>query len=130
LSASQTFKPTELAAPVFGEVLSTTLVLLVNGEFALNEEVKVTRKYQVTIPENVRSKLGVKIGDKLIVKSEDKRIIMEAPKHISNPSDVLWNLFGKSINIDAARLVEESWKETLPSELEKLQSKKRTERKD
>jgi antitoxin PrlF len=34
------------------------------------EEVKVTRKYQVTIPESVRFKLGVKIGDKLIVKTK------------------------------------------------------------
>jgi AbrB family looped-hinge helix DNA binding protein len=99
-------------------------------DFALKEEVKVTRKYQVTIPESVRSKLGVKIGDKLIVKSEGKRIIMEAPKRVSNPSDVLWNIFGKSIDIDAVRLVEESWKVTYPSELQKLQAKKQKERTD
>lgn len=88
------------------------------------EEVKVTRKYQVTIPESVRSKLGVKIGDKLIVKSENKRIIMEAPRRISNPSDTLWCLFGKPISIDATKLVEESWKETLPSKLKKMRGKK------
>jgi AbrB family looped-hinge helix DNA binding protein len=75
----------------------------------LVEEVKVTRKYQVTIPESVRNKLGVKIGDTLIVKSEDNHIIMESNKHISHPSDALWNLFGKSLNIDATKLVEESW---------------------
>jgi len=75
----------------------------------LTEEVKVTRKYQVTIPEGVRSKLGVKIGDKLIVKSEDNHIIMESSKHISNPSDALWNLFGRSLDIDATKFVEESW---------------------
>jgi len=92
------------------------------------EEVKVTRKYQVTIPENVRSKLGVKIGDKLIVRSEGKRIIMETPQHISNPSDVLWNLFGKPLNIDATKLIEESWRRTYPPELTKLQKTKRKER--
>jgi AbrB family looped-hinge helix DNA binding protein len=75
----------------------------------LGEEVKVTRKYQVTIPQSVRSKLGVKIGDKLIVKSENKRIIMESPKRLSNPSDALWNLFGKPLDIDATKLVEGSW---------------------
>ncbi|MFB3887924.1 MAG: AbrB/MazE/SpoVT family DNA-binding domain-containing protein [Candidatus Bathyarchaeia archaeon] len=95
----------------------------------MNEEVKVTRKYQVTIPASVRSKLGVKIGDKLVVKSEDKRIVMETSKHISNPSDVLWNLFGKPIDVDAVELVEESWKEACPRELRKLRSKKRKERK-
>ena len=96
----------------------------------MKEEVKVTRKYQVTIPESVRSKLGVKIGDKLIVKSEGKRIVMEAAKRISNPSDVLWNIFGKSIDIDAVRLVEESWKETYPLEPKKRQAKKQKERAD
>ena len=75
------------------------------------EEVKVTRKYQVTIPESVRSKLGVKIGDKLIVKSENKRIIMETHKRISNPSEKLWCLFGKTIDVDAVKLVEESWEQ-------------------
>lgn len=92
---------------------------------ALIEEVKVTRKYQVTIPEKVRSELGVKIGDKLIVKSENNRIVMEAPERISNPSDVLWNLFGKTINVNAVTLVEESWKETRPSEPRKSRAKKR-----
>ncbi len=86
----------------------------------MNKEVKVTRKYQVTIPESVRSKLGVKIGDRLIVKSENKRIIMESPKRLSNPSDALWNLFGKPLNIDATKLVEESWKETHNSFQRKL----------
>jgi antitoxin PrlF len=94
----------------------------------LNEEVKVTRKYQVTIPASVRSKLGVKIGDKLLVKSENKRIIMEAPEHISNPSDALWNLFGKPLDIDAVTLVEESWKEPCPTELKKPRAKKQKER--
>jgi antitoxin PrlF len=74
----------------------------------LNNEVKVTRKYQVTIPESVRSELGIKIGDKLIVKSENKRIVMESPKRVSNPSDTLWCLFGESMDVDAVKLVEES----------------------
>ena len=77
----------------------------------MSEEVKVTRKYQVTIPESIRSELGVRIGDKLVVKSEGKRIIMESTKRIANPSDALWNLFGKPLDIDAVRLVEESWDE-------------------
>jgi hypothetical protein len=36
---------------------------------------------------------------------------MENPNHVSNPSDTLWNLFGKSINIDAVKLIEKSWDE-------------------
>ena len=78
------------------------------------DEVKVTRRYQVTIPESVRSKLGVKIGDKLIVKSENKRIIMESPRRISNPSEQFGAFFAAyPVNIDVAKLVEDSWKERL-----------------
>jgi AbrB family looped-hinge helix DNA binding protein len=93
------------------------------GSLVTKEEVKITRKYQVTIPESVRSKLGVRIGDKLIVRSEGKRIIMETPQIVSNPSDVLWNLFGKPLNIDATKLVEESWKKTQPPELKTYKKK-------
>ena len=89
----------------------------------MSELVKVTRKYQVTIPESVRCKLGVKIGDTLIVKSEDNHIIMESSRHISNPSNALWNLFGKSLNIDATKLVEESW-----TNIDNLESKKHGQR--
>ena len=90
----------------------------------------MTRKYQVTIPESVRSRLGVKIGDKLIVKSENKRIIMESPKRVSNPSDTLWNLFGKPLNIDATKLVEDSWEKTSLSERKKLGREKQKEAAD
>jgi hypothetical protein len=44
---------------------------------------------------------------------------MESSKHISNPSDALWNLFGKTLNIDATKLVEESWTNTDNSEHKK-----------
>ncbi len=96
----------------------------------MSEEVKVTRKYQVTIPESVRSKLGVKIGDKLIVKSENKRIIMESSKRISCPSDALYNIFGKPLDIDATKLVEESWDETTPPEPKKLHHAKQKARRN
>ena len=75
----------------------------------MQKEVKVSRKYQVTIPKSVRTELGIKIGDKLIVRAENKRIIMEPPKRITTPSDALWCLFGKPIDVDAVKLVEDSW---------------------
>jgi len=43
-------------------------------------QVKVTRNYQVTIPAEIRRKLGIKIGDILLVRCEDGVIIMEKPK--------------------------------------------------
>jgi len=91
----------------------------------VEEKVKVTRKYQVTIPQSVRSKLGIRIGDKLIVRSEGRRIIMEIPEYVSNPSEVLWNLFGEPLDVDAVKLVEESLVNTAPPELLELSKKRR-----
>ena len=40
------------------------------------KKVKVTRSYQVTIPVEVREKLGIEIGDELFVRVEEDRIVM------------------------------------------------------
>ena len=99
------------------------------GDNAVQDKVKVTRKYQVTIPESVRTELDVKIGDTLIVKSENKRIIMESPKRVTNPSDTLWCLFGKPLDIDAVQLVEQSWETSSPPlEFKKPQSKQKEDK--
>ncbi|MGD6850436.1 MAG: AbrB/MazE/SpoVT family DNA-binding domain-containing protein [Candidatus Bathyarchaeia archaeon] len=99
------------------------------GDTAVQDKVKVTRKYQVTIPESVRTALDVKIGDTLIVKSENKRIIMESPKRITNPSDTLYCLFGKPLTVDAVKLVEQSWEtNTGLVELKKLHSKQKEDK--
>ena len=39
--------------------------------------VKVTRNAQVTLPREVREKLGIKRGDRVVVRVENRRIIME-----------------------------------------------------
>ena len=41
------------------------------------EKVKVTRKYQVTIPKEVRRKVGVNIGDELRVIDKGELIIFQ-----------------------------------------------------
>jgi len=74
--------------------------------------VKVTRKYQITLPKEVREKLGIRIGDFLRIKVEGDRIILEpvVPRR-KNPIDNMLSLVTKPINIDAVKLVEESWDE-------------------
>jgi len=57
----------------------------------------------------------VKIGNKLVVKTENNRIIMKNPNHVPNPSGTLWKLFDKSIDIGAVKLVEQSWDENISS---------------
>ncbi len=46
--------------------------------------VKVTRKFQVTIPEEVRRSVGVEIGDELLVRKDGRRIVMEKRIDIEN----------------------------------------------
>lgn len=75
------------------------------------EEVVVTRKYQITIPKETRTKLGIELGDKLLIRDDGERIIIEVPKKIADPSEYLWNLSKRPLDIDAVKLVEESWKE-------------------
>jgi AbrB family looped-hinge helix DNA binding protein len=75
-------------------------------------EITVTRKYQITIPKKTRTKLGIEIGDKLLIREEEKRIIIEVPEKTLDPSEYLWSLSEEPQDIDAVKLVEESWKET------------------
>lgn len=44
------------------------------------EEVKVTRNYQITIPYEVRKKLNINVGDKLIVYIEGDKIVIKKKK--------------------------------------------------
>ncbi len=75
------------------------------------KEVVVTRKYQVTIPKEIREKLGIKVGDRLLVRVEGKYILLEPIK----PRDALERLLsiadkylGGPQEIDAVKFIEES----------------------
>ncbi len=74
-------------------------------------EVVVTRKFQVTIPKEIREALEINVGDRLIVKIADGKIVLEPIR----PSDALKRLstiadrfLGGPKRIDAVRLIEES----------------------
>jgi len=45
------------------------------------------------------------------VRDDGGRIIVEVPKKIADPSGFLWGLSDKPLDVDAVKLVEESWKE-------------------
>lgn len=72
------------------------------------EEVKVTRKYQITIPKKIREPLGIKIGEKLPVKRKGTKIVIEAKKLVPRPSDYLWRISKKATQIDVVKLVKSS----------------------
>ena len=75
------------------------------------EEVVVTRKYQVTIPKRVREKLGINIGDRLLVDVVDDRIVMKpirGSEALARLSTIAERILGGPKKIDAVKLVEES----------------------
>ena len=76
------------------------------------ELVKVTRKYQVTIPKSVREELGIRVGDSLIVRVEGGRIVLEPliPRRKGVVEEML-SLVSEPVDVDAVELVEESWSE-------------------
>ncbi len=76
------------------------------------EIVKVTRRYQVTLPKNIREELGIQIGDFLRVKVENGRIVLEPliPRK-KKPIEDMLSIVSEPVDIDAVKLVEESWSE-------------------
>ncbi|ASJ13217.1 AbrB/MazE/SpoVT family DNA-binding domain-containing protein [Thermococcus thioreducens] len=38
---------------------------------------KVTRNYQITIPSDVRKKMGIRVGDVLVVDVEDGKVVLK-----------------------------------------------------
>lgn len=74
--------------------------------------VRVTRKYQVTIPKRVRELLKIRIGDLMKVSVQDHKIILEpVVKRTEDPVEDMLNLIKKPMDVDAVKLVEESWNE-------------------
>ena len=74
--------------------------------------VRVTRKYQITIPKRIREKLNIHVGDSLKMRVEGEKIIVEPIiTRVKDPVKDMLSLIDKPLNIDAVRLVEESWNE-------------------
>jgi len=74
--------------------------------------VRVTRKYQITIPKKIREKLHIRVGDSLKMRVEGEKIIVEPIiSRVEDPVRDMLSLIDRPLNIDAVRLVEESWDE-------------------
>jgi len=74
-------------------------------------EVIVTSKFRITIPKKVREALGIKVGDRLLVKVVEGKIVLEpirssdALKKLSTIAD---RILGGPKRVNAVKLVEES----------------------
>ena len=74
------------------------------------KETTVTRKYQITIPRDIRRYLGIRIGEKYPITIKNHKIIIDTEKHVQKPSDYLWNISKKYTKIDVVHLVKDSRK--------------------
>jgi len=74
--------------------------------------VRITRKYQVTIPKKVREKLKLRVGDLLKVEVEEGKIVFKplTPRS-EDPVEELLSLVKEPLDVDAVKLVEGSWDE-------------------
>ena len=78
----------------------------------MGEVVRVTRKFQMTIPKRVREALGIRVGDRLEVDVEGDRIVVRPLRpRVEDPVEALMSLVREPVGEDAVRLVEESWGE-------------------
>lgn len=74
-------------------------------------EVLVTRKYQVTIPKEIREKLKIEVGDRLLIRIEGGKIVLEPIKGreaLARLSSIASKYLGGPKEIDAVKLIEES----------------------
>ncbi|MEX0569269.1 MAG: AbrB/MazE/SpoVT family DNA-binding domain-containing protein [Candidatus Njordarchaeota archaeon] len=74
--------------------------------------VKVTRKYQITIPKAIREDFNINVGDMLLIRKDGDKIVIEPiVRRDKDAVEKILNIFRKSLPIDAVKLVEESWDE-------------------
>ena len=74
-------------------------------------EVVITRKYQITIPKEIREKLGLKVGDRVLIYLEGDKIVIkpvDAKMAFKDLITLADRFLGGPKRIDAVKLVEES----------------------
>jgi len=74
------------------------------------EKVKVTRKYQVTIPKEVREKMGISIGDELLVNESGWRIVLEKPVDLGDLAGSWTHIESTEEFMKNARQLWKTWK--------------------
>ncbi len=58
----------------------------------MGEQVKVLQKGKITIPTNIRQKLGINEGDCVTIEIIDNRVVILPPNIVPNPTEFLIGL--------------------------------------
>jgi len=71
--------------------------------------VKVSSKYQVTLPKKVREGLSLEVGDRLYVTKEGNRIILKVSPKVKEPTKALYgSIKSQTDAVEAIRAFRES----------------------
>ena len=58
----------------------------------MGEQVKVLQKGKITIPADIRQKLGIDEGDYVILQIIDNKVVILPPNTVQNPTELLTGL--------------------------------------
>ena len=58
----------------------------------MGEQVKVLQKGKITIPADIRQKLGIDEGDYIKLQIIDNKLVLFSPNTVSNPTELLTGL--------------------------------------
>lgn len=58
----------------------------------MGEQVKVLQKGKITIPADIRQKLGIDEGDYVILQIIDNKVVILSPNTVPNPTELLSGL--------------------------------------
>lgn len=87
------------------------------------ELIKIKGKFQITLPQSLRSQMGLSVGDYIKADVEDGKIVLERITMV--PADESGSGTGSKERRQAFALIEEIWAKTKdedPEEVEKLVS--------
>jgi bifunctional DNA-binding transcriptional regulator/antitoxin component of YhaV-PrlF toxin-antitoxin module len=74
-------------------------------------ETKVTRKYQTTIPKDIRKYLGVKPKETVTWHVLRSMVVLDSHKKVSDPAGFLTSQLRRPLSVDAVKLVNETREE-------------------
>ena len=71
--------------------------------------VKISSKYQITIPKDLRESLGLEAGDRLYIGREGEKVVMKPLPKVKNPTKELYgSVKGEKDAVEAVREFRES----------------------
>lgn len=86
----------------------------------MGAQVRVLQKGKITIPAEIRERLGINVGDVLTLEVSGGKVILLPPRTVLNPTKVLDGLVG---NVSLEKPIEEELKRTTAARIGKKLSR-------